>query len=113
MLAHSCPALCAGLTLDGCNVVCVRVSVVLRCVQAERLADMTDLERNFEKANARLAQLEEEKEAADGQLAELSAQVASLTADLAAASDEAAMYKQDLDLSNVRCTIGLYWQKSQ
>lgn len=37
-------------------------------VQAERLADMTDLERNFEKAQARLAELQESLEAAEAQV---------------------------------------------
>jgi hypothetical protein len=70
-------------------------------LQAERLADMTDLERNFEKSQAILAELEEEREAADAQLAEATAQVESLTAELATAKDEAVMCAQDLEAAEV------------
>jgi septal ring factor EnvC (AmiA/AmiB activator) len=71
-------------------------------LQAERLADMTDLERNLEQSQARLLQLEEEREAADAQLAEAAAQLKSLTADLAAAKDEALLCTQDLEAAEVR-----------
>lgn len=66
---------------------------------------MTDLERNFEKSQARVAQLEEDKEAAEAQLAELTAQVTALTADVTAATDEAALIQQDLDAANVSMHI--------
>lgn len=70
--------------------------------QAERLADMTDLERNFEKSQARVLQLEEEREEREEQLASLTTQVSALTADLAAAKDEIVMYTEDLQAANVR-----------
>jgi chromosome segregation ATPase len=63
---------------------------------------MTDLERNFEKSQARVLQLEEEREEREEQLASLTTQVSALTADLAAAKDEIVMYTEDLQAANVR-----------
>lgn len=74
---------------------------MLAHLQAERLADMTDLQRQLEGATTRIAQMEEEREAADVQLDEASARIASLTAELAAAEANATMYQEDLDISNV------------
>lgn len=62
---------------------------------------MTDLERQCEKATARIAHLEEENEAAVAQITELTAQVSSLTADVAAAKNEVVLYQADLEAAEV------------
>lgn len=75
--------------------------------QAERLADMTDLERELEKTKAQLVELLEGQEAAEAQRVELAGQITSLTADLAAAREEVVMYQADLQDAEVGRGLGM------
>jgi DNA-binding protein YbaB len=82
--------------------------------QAERLADMTDLQRNAEKMTGRLEELQleleaaqAEAEAARAQLAAAAAEAAAMQGQLAAVREEAAAYQADFAAAEVG---GRAWQ---